>query len=480
MQFWPILGLMNGSPNAQPFVIGIFSGERKPDSVNEYFEDFIRDVSELKEIGLQYNQKLYQVKISTIICDTPARAYVKCVKGHTAYHGCDKCTQHGLYLKKMTFPTTNAPNRTDVAFHNQMDEDHHKDETPLRNLGIGLVSQFPLDYMHLVCLGVMKKLILIWLKGPLTVRVGTRVKKQISEAVIHLRPYMPREFARKPRTLDDVERWKATEFRLFLLYTGMIVLHGNVAQEVYDNFLLLVASMHILASPRLSSFTDHAKELLVSFVEHFGKLYGATYLTYNVHALIHLPDDVAVHGPDDKFSAFPFENCLGKIKRQVRKPKSALKQTVRRLYEAKQFCNLDRSKAQIPNLKGSHSGGPVPDRLLYTPCQEYCEISAKNFTINRSHHGDKVIRVCGKIAVVRNIFQCRDDIYIVYNKFRRTAPLFQYPVDSAFILCLPYVMNFVHHWSLRLRQSMFLCLWKTNMLPYHSFIPVQIVKFISS
>ena len=37
---------------------------------------------------------------------------------------------------------------------------------PLNNLSIGTVSQFPLDFMHLVCLGVVKRLIWLWMKGP--------------------------------------------------------------------------------------------------------------------------------------------------------------------------------------------------------------------------------------------------------------------------------------------------------------------------
>lgn len=34
---------------------------------------------------------------------------------------------------------------------------------------------------------------------------------------------MPCEFARKPRKLDDISRWKATEFRTFVLNIGTFV-----------------------------------------------------------------------------------------------------------------------------------------------------------------------------------------------------------------------------------------------------------------
>ena len=108
------------------------------------------------------------------MCDAAARAYIKSVKSHSGYSGCDKCTQAGEYNGKMTFPETDAPLRTDIAFDEMTDEDHRVRPCPLRRLSppLGMVSQFTLDNMHLVCLGVMKRLILLWMKGPLQYRLG--------------------------------------------------------------------------------------------------------------------------------------------------------------------------------------------------------------------------------------------------------------------------------------------------------------------
>lgn len=61
----------------------------------------------------------------------------------------------------MTFPETNASFRTDQSFAQQLDEDHHLNTSPLSRTFIGMVSQSPLDYMHLVCFGVMKRLLLL-------------------------------------------------------------------------------------------------------------------------------------------------------------------------------------------------------------------------------------------------------------------------------------------------------------------------------
>ena len=136
--------------------------------------------------------------------------------------------------------------RTDVSFNAFEDEDHHKDISPLVELNIGMVSQFPQDYMHLVCLGVVKRLLLLWKKGPLRYRLGSQDLNQISDSMLSLKDSVPCEFSRKPRSLDVSDRWNATEFRQFLLYTGPLVLLNVVHQNIYAFFLLLFVAMHIL------------------------------------------------------------------------------------------------------------------------------------------------------------------------------------------------------------------------------------------
>jgi len=75
--------------------------------------------------------------------------------------------------------------------------------------------------MHLTCLGVVKKLIMLWLgniKGsPISVRLQNQKVQEISGNLLFLKSSMTSDFSRFPRGLNEVPRWKATEFRLFLL-----------------------------------------------------------------------------------------------------------------------------------------------------------------------------------------------------------------------------------------------------------------------
>lgn len=100
--------------------------------------------------------------------------------------------------------------------------------------------------MHCVILGVMKKMIMLWKGSGEIGRVGvnkqklpSNLVKQISTRLIALKKYIPSDFSRKPRSLDELSRWKATELRQFLLYTGPVVLYLQVSKKIYYNFLYL-------------------------------------------------------------------------------------------------------------------------------------------------------------------------------------------------------------------------------------------------
>lgn len=93
------------------------------------------------------------MELKKIVCDAPATAFVLSIKSHTGYFGCNKCTQKRKYVRgKMTFPKLNAMLRTNESFVLQLQQEHHNGSTPLSKIDVGLVSNVPLDYMHLVCL----------------------------------------------------------------------------------------------------------------------------------------------------------------------------------------------------------------------------------------------------------------------------------------------------------------------------------------
>jgi hypothetical protein len=426
---WPILCLIRNCSTSKPFTVGCFCGEMKPTDLNDYFAEFIAELQTLLTTGIEFENVQFDLRIHSFVCDTPARALIKRVKGHSGYYGCDKCHVEGEWHGKMTFQSVSERTRTDAEFAQQTDVDHHLAKSPLSLLPVGMVSQFPLDYMHLVCLGVVRRLLLCWIKGALSIRLSATSVQKVSDQLVRLSSFVPKEFVRKPRSLNEVMRWKATEFRTFLLYTGPIVLRGVLRGDLYDNFMYLSVALTILLSPKLcSEYCDYAKQLLTVCVSNMQVLYGEGMMVYNVHALIHLADDAQKFGALDNISSFPFENALKSLKKLVRKPAFPLQQICRRIEE-----QLHRS-SQTVSAKASaafqeHHCGPVPDELQHA--RQYKQLCTDGFTLSVNVPDNCVKLDDGSLCFVKNIVEDKGSIYIIVDCMKKVESFFTKPLPSA-------------------------------------------------
>lgn len=71
--------------------------------MNEYFKDLVDDITSDSDCLISYCNKNYTIKISSIIADAPARAFIKNIKGHMGYYGCEGCKQEGVYTKHKNY-----------------------------------------------------------------------------------------------------------------------------------------------------------------------------------------------------------------------------------------------------------------------------------------------------------------------------------------------------------------------------------------
>ncbi|XP_064474126.1 uncharacterized protein LOC135388473 [Ornithodoros turicata] len=299
--------------------------------------------------GFTYKGVHVRVELRAVICDAPAWSFLKQVKSHTGYYGCEKCLQKGVYCcRKVTFPELNAAKRTNSSFRNKEQPEHHTGTSPFLALDCDIVKLFPADYMHLVCLGIVRKLLMLWVRGTRPHCLSATQCTLLSNRLRACRKNFPTVFQRRPRGVEELERWKATEFRNFVLYLGPVVLKGLLPTEKYHNFLLLHTAIRILASIELSTqYNTYAQDLLNHFIETFRDIYGAEHLVYNVHTLSHLAEDCLTHGALDCFSAFPFENFLGKLKRILRSGNKPLSQISRRLSEGVHVHSAKQVRKQV-------------------------------------------------------------------------------------------------------------------------------------
>ena len=273
-QFWPLLCRVG---RFTPFVVALYYGQKKPDNISDYLEEFLRDYNNLREHGLTYEGTRYNIRLRCWVCDAPARAFLKCIKGHTGYYACERCQAKGDHIENKTIYPADMVyvSRTDegfaaMAYHNAPNGDNHQNGQwcPLINARLNCVSDVVVDVMHNVYLGTWKRMLHFLISGSRALcRLSNNQKTRMNNKLLRLR--LPHEFSRQPRTIFEIDRWKATELRSTLLYTGYIFLRGIVSDEIYQLYLKLTVAMNILHTDndyRRNTLLYVARQLLLEFI----------------------------------------------------------------------------------------------------------------------------------------------------------------------------------------------------------------------
>lgn len=436
-QFWPVLGSLELRDCDRPFVIGVYHGLQKPSHASDILKPLLDEYDYIKSTGLSFNGKILRIKFSKFILDAPAKSFLLGVKGHNSYHGCTKCTTEGTFINnRMSYPDLYCPLRTDEGFRSGIYDDWHLGQTPLLSLDIDMIKSFPLDYMHLACLGVMKRLLLFWTKGNVSIRMSKTDLNIMSQHLRHIRKYMNSDdFCRLPRSLDEIERWKASEFRQFLLYTGPIVAKNRIKHSQYIHFLSLHCAFRILCTPDLCfEYNNFAKQLLLYFVRNFSKLYGSEFITHNIHNLIHLCDDVLLYGALDNFSAFKFENYMSEIKRMLKTCKNPLQQFINRLHESRKLVNYKFEK----NFSLLRETDTYYEPLLFNGLvKSYEKIKIHSYTLGPGLKNNHCILKNGVVVRICKIIQClsTNETYFVFNRYESFENYFSSPCESKMFHC---------------------------------------------
>jgi len=442
--FWPILGCVRYPSNCPHiFLIGLYWGKDKPKESNIFLKDMVNELIELSKNGFMTEFGKKYVVVNGFCCDAPAKSYILKTKGHTGFFSCSRCSTEGLYFdNRVCFPKIEFTKRTHSDFLNRINDDYHVTSsttiiTEIPNLDI--IYNFPLDYMHLICLGVMKKLILLWLgiikKAPLSIRLNSKKVETISNYLLLFKPSITSDFTRSPRGLNEVLRWKATEYRLFLLYTGPIVLQGMLSEDCYSHFICLHVCIRILLTPDIESeLLNFCEKVLAYFVDKFGKLYGKQFISHNVHGLLHITDDYKQYGALDQCSCFPFENYLQFLKKMVRKFEKPLEQVVNRYHEYLAFSNPYKDflkNKSVLEFKRLHNKGPLINDFTG---QQYECIVINDFKINIKSTADCFIGFIKdgqlNICKVENICMNNNEKVFIVKSFNKIEPFFDKPINS--------------------------------------------------
>lgn len=394
--------------------------------------------------------------LSGICCDAPATSFMLNIKTHSAYYACRKCINRGLWVGniishhsqaktagRVTYPELDAPLRTDNSFRKRLQNKHHNNDgrrSIIEDMLADLIADVVLDYMHLVCIGVRKKDLTEWVSGKFDkFRFSKETIAKISNYLIGIGEYITKVFARKPRPLPDLPRWKATELRLDLLYICPVAYKPYLSPERYSHMMLLHVAIKLLVNrDTCKTYTDYAESLLKLYVASGAQLYGAKYVTFNVHNLIHLANDVRKHGSLDDFSAFPFENKLQKMKNLLRKSGKPLQQIVRRLDEIHK-AKRNEENASNPSannrkytLDDIHFSGPnLPQ---FTMATHYKTLRFKNTVLNTTKSENCVfLDDSNDVFVIENFAKHHEQIFLIGRRYLKREDMYTYPLPSSMI-----------------------------------------------
>ncbi|WAR15397.1 hypothetical protein MAR_005502 [Mya arenaria] len=181
-----LLPVLCSTGDFEPFIVSVFYGRSKLNSVNIY------------------------------------------VTNHTAY--CERCIVKVEWNGRVVYNIPEEDKKlhelhTDERFAETLYPEHQVTRSPLMNANTLCIKSSPLNYMQLVCL------------GPKECKFSQQQLSRVFEKLNYLNGKIPTEFACQPWL--DMNRWKASVFRQFLLYKGPLVLRPVVSKEVYDHFFYL-------------------------------------------------------------------------------------------------------------------------------------------------------------------------------------------------------------------------------------------------
>ena len=288
LQLWPILIRFS---SFKPVPVAFYCGYKKPD-MGEYLVEFVDEMEKLISELLVVNGSRYELSIYTFNCEAPARALLKGIVQGAGCYACERCTKKGTSItgriihhrtEKSILRSNDTFMSKDYIEKDKIGKSHQVAPSPIRRLNINMINAFILDYMHMVCLGVVKGMLHYFkghFKNVLNVRLSQSSLNEITSRLLSFKGKLPSEFARQPRLLNELDRWKTTELRSFLLYTGPIALKGLLSSSYYNHFLSLSFSIRILCDDneiKRNVLLGSLKKLHSYFVYNSKGFYGDTF-----------------------------------------------------------------------------------------------------------------------------------------------------------------------------------------------------------
>lgn len=108
--FWPILCRVMNSANSTPFIASLFCGRGKPTNLEAFLGHFLLETQELIQGSLLPEGSHSDEQLTAVMCDAPAHSFVKRIKSHNGYNGCELNGVFALRKSLNEWPLRRAKN----------------------------------------------------------------------------------------------------------------------------------------------------------------------------------------------------------------------------------------------------------------------------------------------------------------------------------------------------------------------------------
>ena len=202
--------------------------------------------------------------------------------------------------------------------------------------GFDFVRDSPTEYMHSVCIGVVKRMLeLTFSVGEVRPRETKRKLSSPSEFNECMKDTQsPREFSRRSRKLD-LAVFKAQEMRNILLFFFPHILQciepNAKERRLWLLFTFMIRSCILPSNEFQIVDLSKIEEACEAFYILYEQLFGAYNCSYNTHVVSSHLIEMRAHGPLTFTSAFGFEAFYGEMRHSFTPgTQSTLKQIMRK------------------------------------------------------------------------------------------------------------------------------------------------------
>ncbi|XDV31420.1 hypothetical protein PO909_034109 [Leuciscus waleckii] len=149
----------------------------------------------------------------------------------------------------------------------------------------------------------------------------------------HVLPKDARTLLATPQVIDSHSKCNG-QYIYYGLEGGIsrVLSQNDAFRQLYAHFVTLTVAVSIMLDSderKRAAYLDFSAELMRHFVSSCPALYGKTFTVYNVHALLHIHEDVSrFRCSINDICCFPYENYLQQIKRLVRTGQNPLAQVM--------------------------------------------------------------------------------------------------------------------------------------------------------